>query len=155
MRDTDRGATLVTGGAGYIGSHYVLAERERGRPVVVLDTFAYGHREAVAFDDVGVPCIEGDLADRDALNHALSTYPIDAVVHFAAYASAGESVQAPGKYYRSNVVSTLVLLEAMNAHGVEKLVFSSSCATYGNPEYTPLDESHPQRPVSPYGETKH
>jgi UDP-glucose-4-epimerase GalE len=151
MATSPGGSILVTGGAGYIGSHYVLAERERGHHVVVLDNFVQGHREALG----DVPCIEGDLADRALVDEAFCAHPITSVVHFAAYACAGESMQDPGKYYRNNVISTLVLLESMHAHGIRDLVFSSSCATYGDPEYTPLDEAHPQRPMSPYGETKH
>lgn len=147
---SDESIILVTGGAGYIGSHYVLHERARGRRVVVLDNLIYGHREAV----LDTPLIEGDVGDRAVLDRLFSTYKVDAVVHFAAFAYVGESVQNPGKYYRNNVVATLTLLEAMRDHGVPHLIFSSSCATYGAPVYTPIDEAHPQRPINPYGESK-
>jgi UDP-glucose-4-epimerase GalE len=142
---------LVTGGAGYIGSHYVLYERERGNQVVVLDNMVYGHPEAV----LGAPLVEGDLGDRRLLDDVFGRYRPDAVVHFAAFASVGESVSYPERYYRNNVASTLTLLEAMKDHGVNHFVFSSSCATYGNPEYVPMDEKHPQKPINPYGESKY
>lgn len=141
---------LVTGGAGYIGSHYVLYERARGRDVVVLDNLVYGHREAV----LDVPCVEGDLSDRATLDRVFSEYNVEAVVHFAAFAYVGESVTKPEKYYHNNVVATLGLLDAMRDHGIRHFIFSSSCATYGNPEYVPMDERHPQNPINPYGETK-
>jgi UDP-glucose-4-epimerase GalE len=141
---------LVTGGAGYIGSHYVLYERERGNEVVVLDNMVYGHPEAT----LGAPLINGDLGNRPTLDRVFQDYRPDAVVHFAAFAFVGESVENPGKYYRNNVASTLTLLEAMRDHGVKKFIFSSSCATYGNPQYVPMDEKHPQNPINPYGESK-
>ncbi|HXG24398.1 MAG TPA: UDP-glucose 4-epimerase GalE [Chthonomonadales bacterium] len=141
---------LVTGGAGYIGSHYVLYERSRGGEVIVLDNLVYGHREAVQ----GVPLIVGDVGDRELLDRLFCHYPIEAVVHFAAFAYVGESVKQPERYFHNNVVSTLTLLEAMRAHHICYLVFSSSCATYGNPKYVPLDEHHPQDPINPYGESK-
>lgn len=142
---------LVTGGAGYIGSHYVLYERERGNDVVVLDNLVYGHSEAV----LGAPLVIGDLADRPLLDRIFSQYEPSAVVHFAAFASVGESVSFPERYYRNNVASTLNLLEAMKDHGVRHFIFSSSCATYGNPVYVPMDEKHPQNPINPYGESKY
>jgi UDP-glucose 4-epimerase len=141
---------LVTGGAGYIGSHYVLYERARGSEVVILDNLVYGHREAAQ----GVPLIEGNIGDRALLDRIFRDYSIDAVVHFAAYAYVGESVTNPGKYYQNNVAATLNLLDAMRDHGVRRFIFSSSCATYGNPQYVPLDEKHPQNPINPYGESK-
>ncbi len=141
---------LVTGGAGYIGSHYVLYERARGSEVVVLDNLVYGHREAV----IDAPLVEGDLGDRALLDRVFTEYPIDAVVHFAAFAYVGESVTRPDKYYQNNVVNTLNLLDAMRDHHVRHFVFSSSCATYGNPVYVPMDERHPQAPINPYGESK-
>ncbi|MGC8667938.1 MAG: UDP-glucose 4-epimerase GalE [Chthonomonadales bacterium] len=141
---------LVTGGAGYIGSHYVLYERERGEEVVVLDNLIYGHAEAV----MDAHLIVGDVGDRQLLDTVFSAYPITAVVHFAAFASVPESVAQPHKYYGNNVVSTFTLLEAMRAHNVRHLVFSSSAATFGNPRYTPIDEAHPQSPINPYGESK-
>lgn len=142
---------LVTGGAGYIGSHYALLERERGSEVLVLDNLAYGHPEAVR----DAPLIVGDLADRALLDRVFSNYSIESVVHFAAYAYVGESVTDPGKYYSNNVAGTLNLLNAMRDHNVRRLIFSSTCATYGNPEYVPIDEAHPQNPINPYGESKH
>lgn len=141
---------LVTGGAGYIGSHYVLHERARGQEVVVLDNLIYGHREAV----LDAPLVVGDLGDRAVLEQVFRDYPIDAVVHFAAFASVPESVAKPEKYYTNNVAATLTLLEVMREHGVRHFVFSSSCATYGNPERVPIDEKHPQNPINPYGESK-
>jgi len=141
---------LVTGGAGYIGSHYVLYERERGEEVVVLDNLIYGHPEAV----LDAQLVVGDMADRALLERILSDYPITAVVHFAAFASVPESVEHPEKYYRNNVLATFTLLEAMRKHNVRHLVFSSSAATFGNPVYTPIDEAHPQKPINPYGESK-
>lgn len=141
---------LATGGAGYIGSHYVLYERMRGRDVIVLDNLFYGHREAV----LDAPLIVGDLRDRAVLDSIFNSYKIDAVVHFAAFASVPESVSHPDRYYGNNVAATLNLLDAMRDHGVKRFIFSSSCATYGNPQYTPMDELHPQSPINPYGESK-
>lgn len=141
---------LVTGGAGYIGSHYVLYERDRGSDVVVLDNLIYGHREAV----LGVPLVIGDLTKRETLDQVFGEYEIDAVVHFAAFASVNESVSFPERYYHNNVAGTMTLLDAMRDHGVRHFVFSSSCATYGNPVYVPMDEKHPQNPINPYGDSK-
>jgi len=141
---------LVTGGAGYIGSHCVLEERARRRDVLVLDDLSRGHREAV----LDAPLVRVNLNDRRVLDELFAAHRIEAVVHFAAFTYVGESVTDPARYYRNNVSGTLTLLEAMRDHGVGVLVFSSSCATYGQPEYVPLDERHAQRPISPYGETK-
>lgn len=141
---------LVTGGAGYIGSHYVQYARERGDEVVVLDSLAYGHREAVE----GVPFVQGNMGDAALLDSVFTQYKIDAVVHFAAYAYVGESVTEPAKYYANNTVATLAVLDAMRRHNVGHFVFSSTCATYGNPQYVPMDEKHPQAPINPYGESK-
>jgi UDP-glucose 4-epimerase len=141
---------LVTGGAGYIGSHYVLYERSRGSEVVVLDNLIYGHREAV----LDAPLVIGDLTQRDVLDRVFKEYDIDAVVHFAAFASVNESVSFPERYYHNNVAGTMTLLDAMRDHGVKHFVFSSSCATYGNPVYVPMDEKHPQNPINPYGDSK-
>jgi len=141
---------LVTGGAGYIGSHYVLYEQERGNEVVVLDNLIYGHREAV----VGAPLVIGDLTKREVLDEVFKKFNIDAVVHFAAFASVNESVSFPERYYQNNVAGTMTLLDAMRDHGVKNFVFSSSCATYGNPQYVPMDENHPQNPINPYGDSK-
>jgi UDP-glucose-4-epimerase GalE len=142
--------TLVLGGAGYIGSHTVKLLRERGEPVLVADNFSEGHRGAVG----DAPCEALDLLDRDALRDLFARHRIGAVVHFAARAYVGESVQAPGVYYRNNVTGTLNLVDAMQAAGVRRIVFSSTCATYGEPERVPIVESEPQRPVNPYGFTK-
>ncbi len=141
---------LVTGGAGYIGSHYVLFERSRGNEVLVLDDLSLGHREAV----LDAPLIVADLSDAAVLDSIFRSYPIDAVVHFAALASVPESVAYPDRYYRHNVAHTVTLMEAMLRHSVRLMVFSSSCATYGDPVYTPMDEAHPQQPINPYGESK-
>jgi UDP-glucose-4-epimerase GalE len=141
---------LVTGGAGYIGSHYVLYERSRGNEVVVLDNLIYGHREAV----LDAPLVVGDHGDRALLDQVFKQYSVDAVVHFAAFASVGESVAHPERYYHNNVLGTLNVLDAMRDHGVKHFIFSSSCATYGNPQYVPMDEQHPQNPINPYGESK-
>ncbi len=143
---------LVTGGAGYIGSHYVLYARERGEDVVVLDNLVYGHQEAVPD---GVPLVEGNMGDRALLDRVFTEYPIDAVVHFAAYAYVGESVTDPSKYYNNNTGAALAVLDAMRTHGVKYFVFSSTCATYGEPQYIPMDEKHPQNPINPYGESKY
>lgn len=142
---------LVTGGAGYIGSHYVQYAMEQGEKVVVLDNLVYGHREAVPSD---VPLYDGDMGDRELLDSIFTKHAIDAVVHFAAYAYVGESVQQPGKYYQNNTVAALTVLDAMRDYGVKHFVFSSTCATYGNPQYVPIDEKHPQDPINPYGESK-
>ncbi len=141
---------LVTGGAGYIGSHYVQYERERGSEVVVLDNLIYGHREAV----LDAPLVIGDLTKREVLDQVFAKYKIDAVVHFAAFASVNESVSFPERYYQNNVAGTMTLLDAMRDHGIKNFVFSSSCATYGNPQYVPMDEKHPQAPINPYGDSK-
>jgi UDP-glucose 4-epimerase len=142
---------LVTGGAGYIGSHYVLYERARGSDVVVLDNLVNGHRDAV-FD---TSLVEGDISDRATLRAVIQGHKVDSVVHFAAFASVGESVEHPERYYNNNVAGTLALLDSMVEHGVRHFVFSSSCATFGNPVYVPMDEEHPQSPINPYGESKY
>jgi len=141
---------LVVGGAGYIGSHTALALREAGFRTLVLDDFSTGHRGAL----LGGPCVEVDLLDAPALTEALQTHRPDAVVHFAARCYVGESVTDPGLYYRNNVGGTLNLLEAMLAAGVRHIVFSSTCATYGMPDRVPIEESCPQQPINPYGNTK-
>ena len=141
---------LVTGGAGYIGSHTVRTLLARGHDVRVYDSLVFGHRQAVPPDRL----IVGDLRDADALDHALLIHRIEAVVHFAAFAYVGESVTDPAKYYQNNVVNTLTLFERMRRHGVKRLVFSSTCATYGTPETVPITEDTPQRPINPYGRTK-
>ena len=143
-------AVLVTGGAGYIGSHTAKALAKTGVQPVVLDNLSRGHREAVRWG----PLVEADLADRAALSGVFSQYQIEAVIHFAAFAYVGESMEAPELYFRNNVSNTLNLLDAMREHNIHRIVFSSTCATYGYPERVPISEDHPQRPVSPYGESK-
>ncbi len=143
---------LVTGGAGYIGSHYVMYAQEQGEEVVVLDNLAYGHAQAVP---EGVPFVDGEMGNAALLDDVFTKYKVDAVVHFAAYAYVGESVTDPSKYYNNNTCATLAVLDAMRRHSVKDFVFSSTCATYGNPQYMPMDEKHPQAPINPYGESKY
>jgi UDP-glucose-4-epimerase GalE len=140
---------LVTGGAGYIGSHAVRELLEQGHQVTILDDFSEGHRQAIAKD---ARLVEGDLGDASALARALEG--AEAVMHFAALASVGASVKDPASYYRTNVVKGLALLWAMLERGVRRLIFSSTCATYGDPKYLPLDEAHPTDPINPYGASK-
>ena len=141
---------LVTGGAGYIGSHACKALGRAGYQPIVFDNLRYGHAWAVKWG----PLVEGDILDRAQLDEVFATYAPEAVIHFAAYAYVGKSVTDPGKYYRNNFVGTLTLLEAMRDHGVDKIVFSSSCATYGNPDVLPIREETPQQPINPYGASK-
>lgn len=149
----EKGTILVTGGAGYIGSHAVLALKLAGYDLVILDNLVYGHQELVE-KVLQVKLIVGDTNDRTLLDRLFATHNITAVMHFSAYAYVGESVTDPAKYYRNNVVGTLTLLEEMLAAGVNKFVFSSTCATYGVPNKIPLTEDHPQNPINPYGATK-
>lgn len=144
---------LVTGGAGYIGSHTVLALKLAGFDVIVLDNLVYGHRDLVE-QVLQVKLVPGDINDQALLNDLFKTHEIAAVMHFSAYAYVGESVTDPAKYYRNNVTGTLTLLEAMLAASVKKFVFSSTCATYGVPQVVPIPEDHPQNPINPYGATK-
>jgi len=144
---------LVTGGAGYIGSHTVLALQQAGYEVVVLDNLTYGHQD-IAKDVLNVELVVGDTCDRPLLDSLFASHNIAAVMHFAAYAYVGESVTDPAKYYRNNFVGTLTLLEAMMAASIDKFVFSSTCATYGVPKTVPIPEDHPQDPISPYGVSK-
>jgi len=162
---------LVTGGAGYIGSHAVRALQRAGKTVVVLDNLVYGHRN-IAQEALRVPLVEGQVGDRDLLDSLLQGAhpacapgpghpgePIEAVLHFAAYAYVGESVVNPAKYYRNNLGDTLTLLEALVAEGRRRgapvpIVFSSTCATYGVPEEVPIFETTPQHPINPYGHSK-
>lgn len=144
---------LVTGGAGYIGSHAALALKQAGYEVIILDNLDYGHPELV--DEVlKIKLVIGDTGDRALLDQLFTNHKIDAVMHFAAYIAVGESVAEPGKYYRNNVASTLNLLEAMLAHKINKIVFSSTCAVYGMPQEVPMTESHPHNPLSPYAASK-
>jgi UDP-glucose 4-epimerase len=144
---------LVTGGAGYIGSHAVLALKQAGYKVVIFDNLEYGHQELVK-SVLDVELVVGDTRDRAALDRVFSTHKIDAVMHFAAYIAVGESVEKPGMYYENNVVGTLNLVEAMRAADIHKLVFSSTCAVYGIPESTPIVEDCPFAPISPYATSK-
>jgi UDP-glucose-4-epimerase GalE len=141
---------LVTGGAGYIGSHACKALAGAGYTPIAYDNLIYGHREAVRWG----PLVEADLADRSRLAATLAEHDISAVMHFAAFAYVGESMTKPGLYFRNNLVNTLGLLDEMVVAGVRHIVFSSTCATYGTPERTPITEDTPQRPVNPYGESK-
>lgn len=143
---------LVTGGAGYIGSHCVLKLKEAGEQVVVFDNLSTGHIETI--ENLGVEFVQGDLKNASDINAVFDKYKIDSVVHFAAFSQVGESVKEPYKYFQNNVCGSLNLLEAMVKHDVKKIVFSSTAATYGEPVYTPIDETHPQKPINPYGETK-
>lgn len=142
---------LITGGAGYIGSVVVEDLREAGELVVVIDNLVYGHREAV---DDSVPFYHGNIGNKDLIRRIFDEHEIDSCMHFSAYAYVGESVEKPQKYFENNYVQTLSLLDELLAHNVRKFVFSSSCATYGEPQYTPIDELHPQLPTNPYGWTK-
>ena len=143
-------SVLVTGGAGYIGSHTVRQLRKRGDDVVVLDNLEFGHRDAVA----DTPLVVGDIADQDLVADTISQYGVDSIVHFAAYKAAGESFENPGRYFINNVGGTAHLLEAAHRGGVSRFVFSSTCAVYGTPATTPVDEEAPINPESPYGESK-
>ena len=144
---------LVTGGAGYIGSHSVLALQQAGYEVIILDNLVYGHQDLVE-TVLKTKLIVGDTCDYNLLQQIFSTHVIDAVMHFAAYTYVGQSVTNPAKFYHNNVVGTLTLLQAMLVAGVNKFVFSSTCATYGVPQTIPIDEEQPQNPISPYGMTK-
>jgi UDP-arabinose 4-epimerase len=141
---------LVTGGAGYVGSHCCKAFAQAGWSVVVFDNLSRGWREAVKWG----PLVEGDIADAAALGAAFDRYRPDVVAHFAAYAYVGESVDRPEIYYRNNSFGTLVLLEEMLRAGISRMIFSSTCASYGLPIRTPIDEEHPQKPINPYGWSK-
>ena len=147
---------LVTGGAGYIGSHCVLALLAKGLDVVIFDNLETGHIETVETlkKEGNVQFVKGDLKNLEDINSVFDEFQIDAVVHFAALSLVGESVKEPQKYYYNNVYGTLNLLNAMLEHNVKKIVFSSTAATYGEPEYIPIDEKHPQNPINPYGNSK-
>ncbi len=141
---------LVTGGAGYIGSHAVRLFLSRGHDVWVYDNLSVGHRKAVPAERL----IVGDLSEVHRLDHALMLHRIEAIVHFAAYTYVGESVREPGKYYQNNLVNTLNLMECLRRNGIGRFVFSSTAATYGVPERVPIAEDEPQRPINPYGAGK-
>jgi UDP-glucose-4-epimerase GalE len=150
LAGTDLSVVLVTGGAGYIGSHAAKALRRAGHRVVIYDNFSAGHRGAA----LGAPVIEGDIGDVDAVRRAIRESGASAVMHFAAWLSVPDSVRDPSGYYRNNVGGTLATLEAMAAEGCQQFVFSSTCAVYGEPVKTPLDETHPNAPINAYGQTK-
>jgi len=141
---------LITGGAGYIGSHINKMLHENGHETVVIDNLVTGHAEAVKW---GKPEI-ADLCDIDRLRFLFDKYGFDTVFHFAAYAYVGESVKEPAKYYRNNVANTINLLDVMREYNTKRIVFSSSCATYGIPESVPIKEDMLQKPINPYGRTK-
>jgi UDP-glucose-4-epimerase GalE len=141
---------LVTGGAGYVGSHAAKQLVANGHDVLIVDSLAEGHQPSVG----KLAFIEADLLDKDRLAAAMKEHKTEAVMHFAAFAYVGVSVHDPAKYYNNNIVGSLALLNAMRDAGVNRIVFSSSCATYGIPERVPITEDHPQHPISPYGFTK-
>lgn len=142
---------LVTGGAGYVGSHCLRALCDAGHDAVVFDSLLNGHRQAV---DKRAQLVVGELADDVLLDRTLGQSPVDAVMHFAAFAEVGESVRDPLRYYRNNVVNSVTLLEAMRRHEVKQFIFSSSCAVYGVPVRVPITEDNPKSPINPYGRTK-
>lgn len=141
---------LVTGGAGYVGSHCCKAFKAAGWNVVVFDNFSRGWRDFIQFGEV----FEGDLLNRDDLDAAFEKHKPDAVAHFAAFAYVGESVEKPGLYYENNTMGTVRLLDAMAKAGTDKIIFSSTCATYGEPERMPITEDLKQAPINPYGMSK-
>lgn len=141
---------LVIGGAGYIGSHMVLRLAHAGYDVVVFDNLSNGHRDAVLAGELVI----GDMADRAALARLFTAHRFDAVMHFASSIQVGESMQLPARYYANNVGNTLHLVEAMLEHGVQRLIFSSTAAIFGDPIRIPLDEAHPRQPINPYGWSK-
>lgn len=147
---------LVTGGAGYIGSHCVMALLENNNDVVIFDNLSTGHIETVqTLQKYGnVEFQQGDLTNFDDINSVFKNFNIEKVVHFAAFSQVGESVVNPQKYYINNVCGTINLLRAMLENNVKKIVFSSTAATYGEPVYIPIDEKHPQNPINPYGQSK-
>jgi UDP-glucose-4-epimerase GalE len=144
-------SVLVTGGAGYIGSHAVKAMKQAGLQVVVYDDLSAGHRDAARFADA---FIQGQIHDVERLRNAFREHDVDAVMHFAAWLSVGDSVRDPAGYYRNNVLGALAVLDAMVAEHVHRFVFSSTAAVFGNPVETPITEDHPKRPINAYGETK-
>jgi UDP-glucose 4-epimerase len=150
LAGADGPAVLVTGGAGYIGSHAAKALRRSGYRVVIYDNLSAGHRAAA----LGAALIEGDIGDVGAVRRALRDSGATAVMHFAAWLSVGDSMRDPSGYYRNNVTGTLATLEAMAAEGCRAFIFSSTCAVYGEPIDVPLSETHQTAPINPYGQTK-
>jgi UDP-glucose-4-epimerase GalE len=143
-------AVLVTGGAGYIGSHTVRALREAGRDVVVLDSLEFGHVEAIP----GIAFVKGDISDEALIADTIATYNVDSIIHFAAYKAAGESMHMPARYFDNNVTNAHAMLKSAEAAGVRRIVFSSTAAVYGTPDVVPVVESATLHPESPYGESK-
>lgn len=141
---------LVVGGAGYIGSHMTLMLNEKGYKTIVVDNLSTGFQDAV----LGVEFIQADILNYETLDEIFKQYNIDVVMHFAAHIDVGESVRDPCKYYKNNVVGTQTLLECMIANGVKNFVFSSTAAIFGEPQYVPIDEDHPKKPINPYGASK-
>ncbi|MFK5854534.1 MAG: UDP-glucose 4-epimerase GalE [Bacteroidota bacterium] len=141
---------LVVGGAGYIGSHMVKMLSKAGHYVTTLDNLSNGYQDAVKYGEF----VEGDIADAVLLDKLFSENTFDGVMHFASYIQVGESVEKPSMYYRNNVSNTQVLLDVMVEHGVKCFIFSSTAATFGEPDYTPIDEAHSQKPINPYGHSK-
>lgn len=141
---------LITGGAGYIGSHTNRLLSQKGIETVIIDDLSDGHKEAV----ISGRLVEGNFGDKDFVDGIMSREKFDAVVHFAAFASVPDSVLRPARYYRNNVTNMQTLLDSCVEHGVRNIIFSSSASTFGEPQYTPMDESHPQKPINPYGNTK-
>ena len=141
---------LVVGGAGYIGSHMVKMLSQNGHGVVTLDNLSTGYRDAVKYGSF----VQGDIADSVLLDELMSKNRFDAVMHFASYIEVGESVKKPGKYYENNFSNTVNLLQAMVRHSIKHFIFSSTAAIFGEPEYTPIDENHPKKPINPYGRSK-
>lgn len=150
MRREKNMPILICGGAGYIGSHTNKQLNKEGYETIVFDNLIYGHKEAVKWGTF----IQGDLANIEDIEKVFMKYNIEAVFHFAAYAYVGESISEPEKYYYNNVVNTLNLLRVMRKYGCNRIIFSSTCATYGEPEYIPITEDMPQNPINPYGATK-
>ena len=150
---------LITGGAGYIGSHTILnLIKKTDYKIIIFDNLENGHIETVntllEINSSNIIFEKGDLRNIEDIENVFNKFSIDGVIHFAAFALVEESVKNPSKYYRNNIYGTLNLLDAMIKHNVKRIVFSSTCATYGNPEYTPIDEKHPQNPINPYGYSK-
>ena len=142
--------TLVVGGAGYIGSHMVRTLIENGESVVCFDDLSNGHIDSV----LGCELVVGSLLDKQALTQLFGKYSFDSVLHFASFIAVGESITHPAKYYQNNVVGSINLLQTMLVHNVKQFIFSSTAAIFGNPEYIPIDENHPQKPINPYGMSK-
>ncbi len=147
---------LITGGAGYIGSHCAINFLNAGYEVVIFDNLENGHIETVRqLEKIGkVHFVKGDLRNQEEIDNVFKTYDIDTVIHFAGYIEVAESVKNPSKYYRNNIIGSLNLFDSMVANNVKRIVFSSTCAVYGEPKYTPLDEKHPKKPINAYGKTK-